>query len=131
MKFLSSQISYFFSERGARENISALLKYLLLLILVIARYSVLFHVIMLYAEGRYHSWITGVYWTLTVMTTLGFGDITFASDIGRFFSIVVLLSGIVLLPAISTAVERIRNCELKRHAWGLPIVATRSIQISL
>jgi voltage-gated potassium channel len=52
---------------------------------------------MLYAEGRYHSWITGVYWTLTVMTTLGFGDITFASDIGRFFSIIVLLSGIVLL----------------------------------
>jgi voltage-gated potassium channel len=97
MKFLSSQISYFFSERGARENIGALVKYLVLLILVIALYSVLFHVIMLYAEGRYHSWITGVYWTLTVMTTLGFGDITFASDIGRFFSIVVLLSGIVLL----------------------------------
>lgn len=97
MKFLSSQISYFFSERGTRENIGALLKYLLLLILVIALYSVLFHVIMLYAEGRYHSWITGIYWTLTVMTTLGFGDITFASDIGRFFSILVLLSGIVLL----------------------------------
>jgi voltage-gated potassium channel len=97
MKFLSSQISYFFSEPGTRENISALLKYLVLLILIIVLYSVLFHVIMLYAEGRYHSWITGVYWTLTVMTTLGFGDITFASDIGRFFSIIVLLSGIVLL----------------------------------
>jgi hypothetical protein len=50
---------------------------------------------MLYAEGRYHSWITGLYWTLPVMTTLGFGDITFASDIGRLFSIIVLLSGIV------------------------------------
>jgi voltage-gated potassium channel len=94
---LSSQISDFFSEPGTRENISALLKYLVLLILIIVLYSVLFHVIMLYAEGRYHSWITGVYWTLTVMTTLGFGDITFASDIGRFFSIIVLLSGIVLL----------------------------------
>jgi voltage-gated potassium channel len=32
-----------------------------------------------------------------VMSTLGFGDITFTSDIGRVFSIVVLLSGIVLL----------------------------------
>ena len=52
---------------------------------------------MLHAEGRYHSWITGIYWTLTVMTTLGFGDITFTSDIGRVFSLVVLLSGIVLL----------------------------------
>ncbi|HSK74671.1 MAG TPA: NAD-binding protein [Pyrinomonadaceae bacterium] len=52
---------------------------------------------MLYAEDREFSWITGLYWTLTVMSTLGFGDITFESDIGRAFSIVVLLSGIVLL----------------------------------
>jgi len=28
------------------------------------------------------------------MSTLGFGDITFHSDLGRLFSIVVLLSGI-------------------------------------
>ena len=97
MKFLSSQISYFLSERETRQNIRALLKYLAFLIVVIAVYSVVFHLIMLHAEGRYHSWMTGIYWTLTVMTTLGFGDITFTSDIGRLFSIVVLLSGIVLL----------------------------------
>jgi hypothetical protein len=51
-------------------------KYLVLLILIIILYSVLFHLIMLYAEGRYHSWITGLYWTLPVMTILSFGDIT-------------------------------------------------------
>jgi Trk K+ transport system NAD-binding subunit len=53
-------------------------------------------------EGKDYSWITGVYWTLTVMSTLGFGDITFHSDIGRLFSIAVLLSGtlfmLILLP---------------------------------
>ena len=97
MKFLTSQISYFLNERAARQNIRALLKYVMFTAAVIAVYSVLFHLIMLHAEGRYHSWITGIYWTLTVMTTLGFGDITFTSDIGRLFSIVVLLSGIVLL----------------------------------
>ena len=32
-----------------------------------------------------------------VMTTLGFGEITFASDIGRGFSLVVLHSGVVFL----------------------------------
>ena len=48
-------------------------------------------------EGQEHSWLTGVYWTLTVMSTLGFGDITFTSDAGRAFSIVVLLSGMVFL----------------------------------
>ena len=41
--------------------------------------------------------MTGFYWTLTVMSTLGFGDITFESDLGRLFSIVVLVTGIVLL----------------------------------
>jgi Trk K+ transport system NAD-binding subunit len=48
-------------------------------------------------EGQQHSWLTGVYWTLTVMSTLGFGDITFHSDLGRIFSMLVLLSGIVML----------------------------------
>ena len=48
-------------------------------------------------EGQDHSWITGFYWTLTVMSTLGFGDITFQSDIGRLFSMIVLLTGILSL----------------------------------
>jgi voltage-gated potassium channel len=48
-------------------------------------------------EGQQHSWITGFYWTLVVMTTLGFGDITFTSDVGRFFSLIVLVSGVVFL----------------------------------
>jgi voltage-gated potassium channel len=48
-------------------------------------------------EGRSFSWITGFYWTLTVMSTLGFGDITFNSDLGRAFSMVVLSSGVVVL----------------------------------
>jgi Trk K+ transport system NAD-binding subunit len=97
MKFLTTQISYFLNQNQIRQNISALLKYVLFLLGVIAVYTVLFHLIMLYAEGRDFSWITGLYWTLTVMSTLGFGDITFESDAGRVFTIVVLLSGIVLL----------------------------------
>jgi hypothetical protein len=67
-----------------------------MLVLVFVVYSVLFHILMLF-EGRDYSWITGLYWTLTVMSTLGFGDITFHSDIGKLFSIIVLLNGIVLL----------------------------------
>ena len=48
-------------------------------------------------EGQEHTWITGFYWTLTVMSTLGFGDITFQTDLGRLFSIVVLVSGMIFL----------------------------------
>ncbi len=97
MKFVLSHLADFVGERQVRRNLRAFLQYLLFVIGVISAYSVLFHLVMLHAEGQRHSWLTGFYWTLTVMTTLGFGDITFHTDIGRLFSIAVLLSGVVLL----------------------------------
>ncbi|HSC26992.1 MAG TPA: NAD-binding protein [Vicinamibacterales bacterium] len=97
MKFLSSQLAYLLSDRETRANIRALVKYLLFLAALVLIYAVLFHVIKQQIEGEQHSWVTGFYWTLVVMTTLGFGDITFESDVGRLFSIVVLLSGVVFL----------------------------------
>src|SRR5687767_9490516 len=97
MKFLLSQLAFLTSEPEARANLGALAKYFAFLIALVAVYAVLFHVIKLQVEGEPHSWVTGVYWTLVVMTTLGFGDITFTSDLGRVFSIVVLLSGVVFL----------------------------------
>jgi Trk K+ transport system NAD-binding subunit len=97
MKTLSTQLSYFFQNKEIRQNLPILLKYVGALVVVIVVFTVGFHFIMLYAEGREHSWITGLYWTLTVMSTLGFGDITFQSDVGRLFSVVVLVTGIVML----------------------------------
>src|SRR5688572_12485229 len=97
MKYLSSQIGFLFAEGETRGNLAALLKYFAFLVLLVTAYAVLFHLIMGRIEGQQHSWITGFYWTLVVMTTLGFGDITFTSDVGRLFSILVLLSGVVFL----------------------------------
>jgi Trk K+ transport system NAD-binding subunit len=96
VKFLASELLAILSQKQMQKNVRALSRYLAVLGLLVALYSVLFHVLMLY-EQRDHSWLTGVYWTLTVMSTLGFGDITFQSDLGRVFTIVVLLSGVVLL----------------------------------
>lgn len=96
MKFLPSQIAFFMQSRSAQRNMRFLFRFVLLLVAVITLYSVLFHVIMDY-EGRDYSWATGFYWTLTVMSTLGFGDITFLSDTGKLFTLVVLLSGIIFL----------------------------------
>lgn len=96
MKFVGSQLVYYLSDRDFKRNSKVLFKYLIILGIVIIIFSVLFHFIMGY-EGQDHSWVTGFYWTLTVMSTLGFGDITFTSDLGRVFSIVVLLSGIFML----------------------------------
>lgn len=99
MKSLVAVVAAFMESRSSRTNLWTLAKLLGILFGLIALYSVLFHVIM-EREGHHHSWITGLYWTLTVMTTLGFGDITFASDLGRGFSVVVLVTGVMFLLVI-------------------------------
>jgi Trk K+ transport system NAD-binding subunit len=96
MKFLTPQLAYLLSRRETRLNLRALFLYLFFLAGTVTVYAVLFHALMLH-EGQQHTWFTGFYWTLTVMSTLGFGDITFHTDLGRAFSMLVLISGIVLL----------------------------------
>ncbi|HEX6307567.1 MAG TPA: NAD-binding protein [Longimicrobiales bacterium] len=97
MKFLPAQLAAITEGGLQRRNLRLLSRFLLFLAAMVALYSVLFHVLM-QAEGQTeHSWLTGFYWTLTVMSTLGFGDITFESDIGRAFSVVVLISGVMFL----------------------------------
>lgn len=93
---MPSQLAFLLSEREARRNLRTLARYAIVLTGSIGVFTVLFHAIMVY-EGQRHSWLTGLYWTLTVMSTLGFGDITFRSDLGRAFTIVVLVYGIVML----------------------------------
>ena len=97
MKLLGSQLSSIFSEGEMRRDISALLRYLAFLFAIILAYALIFQLIMVGVEEQSHSWIAGIYWTLVTMTTLGVGDITFTSDIGRLFSVFVLASGVVLL----------------------------------
>ena len=96
MKFIPAQIIYFTRSRTTKRNFKLLFNFTLVLAILVLIYSVLFHYIMLFEEKEF-SWITGFYWTLTVMSTLGFGDITFASDLGKAFTMLVLLSGILFL----------------------------------
>ncbi len=96
MKSLLPELLFFAQNKTTRRNSVTLLKFLAFLFLIIGFYSILFHVLMMF-EGRYYSWVTGFYWTMTVMSTLGFGDITFHSDTGLIFTIFVLISGILFL----------------------------------
>jgi len=96
VKFIPAQLMFFLQGKTTKRNIRSLLRFFITLVLVVVMYSILFHYLMA-AEDREFSWITGFYWTLTVMSTLGFGDITFHGDVGRAFSLVVLLSGVLFL----------------------------------
>ena len=99
MKALMSVIGARMHPRAYQSNLLVLFRLMAILLGLIIAYSMIFHVIMA-QEGQEHSWMTGVYWTLTTMTTLGFGDITFDSDTGKLFSIAVLVSGVIFLLVI-------------------------------
>jgi voltage-gated potassium channel len=100
MKILGLILS-FLTAPVRRRNLRLMMILLAAFVALVAIFSTAFHELM-ETEGRRYSWATAVYWTLVTMTTLGFGDITFESDAGRLFSVVVLLSGtlflLVLLP---------------------------------
>lgn len=101
LKGFTPQIAYFMKRRTSKKNLKVLLKLVLILGGIITVFTIVFHFLMLREDQRF-TWITGLYWTLTVMSTLGFGDITFQTDLGRLFSICVLLTGttfmLILLP---------------------------------
>ncbi len=101
MKSIAAQILILTSERSSRRNLKTLGKFMIALVIMIVVYSFIFHLIM-DMENREHTWLTGVYWTLVTMSTTGYGDQTFESDLGKVFTIVVILSGtlflLVLLP---------------------------------
>jgi voltage-gated potassium channel len=96
MKFSSAVFSYILNNRTQRRNLLILVRLLAVFFVLITIYSVVFHLLMA-REGQEFTWVTGFYWTLTVMSTLGFGDITFHTDVGRLFSMLVLATGMVFL----------------------------------
>ena len=96
MKTVPAQMAALLTRRPTQRNVRLVVRFIVVLVALIVAYSIGFHLLMA-REGQSHSLLTGLYWTLTVMSTLGFGDITFHTDLGRVFSILVLMSGMLFL----------------------------------
>lgn len=60
-------------------------------------YSFMFDYLMHTYENKEYDFITAIYWVIISMTTVGYGDIYFRSQIGQFYTIVVVLSGVVMI----------------------------------
>jgi voltage-gated potassium channel len=100
VKLVTSMLSML-SAPHVRGSLRALLRVLVAFLVAVVVFSIGFQGLM-ELEGQAHTWWSSVYWTIVTMTTLGFGDITFESDLGRMYSVLVLLTGslliLVLLP---------------------------------
>ncbi len=104
MKLLPSAIySLANGKSTGRRNLSQLLKLILIVLVFVLLSSAVFHLLMEREDrGGNFEWFDGIYWTMVTMTTLGYGEITFQSGLGKLFSIGVMLFGmmsmLVILP---------------------------------
>ncbi len=96
MKTAAAELA-FFLRRQALKNLKLLFGYFVFIFSMVLGYAFLFRYLMWHLEGRTYSLMAGIYWVITVMTTLGFGDITFHTDAGFLFATIVTLSGVVFL----------------------------------
>ena len=96
VKHVAILVAALLARGKQRANLRVLLGLIGILAVIVILFSVIFHVIMA-REGQQHSWVTGFYWTIVAMSTLGFGDVTFTSDLGRVFSVLVVATGTVLM----------------------------------
>lgn len=96
MKTLGALVTSSLHSRQQRTNLRVLVNLLIMLTAIVAAYTVAFHLIMA-REGQDHSWLSGFYWTMVTMSTLGYGDLSFHSDLGRMFAVVVVMSGTVFM----------------------------------
>ena len=98
MKFLPTALFALTNGKSSGwRNVRQLIGLVLLVLVFVLISSVVFHWIAAH-EGMVVDnnnndikWYDGFYWTMVTMSTLGYGDITFSSPLGKFYSLGVML----------------------------------------
>jgi len=70
------------------------------ILIIILFYTMLFLLLQDNFNIRTDDAITALYWVITTMTTTGFGDIYPVTTVGRIFTIIVILTGILIFFAV-------------------------------
>jgi voltage-gated potassium channel len=99
LKFTPQRPLHMLQRITSKRNAMLLVRLFAIFILMLVAYSAAFQYIM-HMEGREYSYIAGLYWIISTMSTLGQGDITFFSDIGMLFTLLVLCTGVFFLLAL-------------------------------
>jgi len=99
LKFTPQRPLHMLQRITSKRNAMLLVRLFVIFLLMLVTYSAAFQYIM-HIEGREYSYIAGLYWIVSTMSTLGQGDITFISDIGMLFTLLVLCTGVFFLLAL-------------------------------
>jgi len=75
-----------------------------------------------YRNEQIHNWADALYFTVTALTTTGFGDITLPGTLGRLTSVAIMIFGVTLFFNLARALispskvrYRCPSCGLQRH----------------
>lgn len=66
-------------------------------LIILFIYSEAFIILKYYYENERYTLLDGVYWVISTITTVGYGDVVFYTHIGKVFTIVVMLTGILFV----------------------------------
>ena len=135
MKFLPAQFAYLLSQREMRRNLKSLGKFLVILVVLIFAFAELFHLIMGHVEHQDHSWVTGLYWTLTVMTTLGLSiardeELDIVTDSGEYHEALLASDEEIIIDALLSDAKSLTAGVLDRQqALGELVFALSGINL--
>lgn len=77
--------------------------FLFVVVMVVCIGTIMFMIEGTHEESSFNNIFTSIYWAIVTMTTVGYGDITPVTSIGRFLSAVVMLLGYTII-AVPTGI---------------------------
>lgn len=95
---------------------------ILVFLLTVSMVVLVMGTVMYVVEGPRNGFVnipTGIYWAITTMTTVGFGDITPKTDLGRFIASIMMLMGwgVLAVPTGIVTAEMVSERE-SRPTWA-------------
>jgi voltage-gated potassium channel len=96
VRFLRGE--HFFLRKFSPTNIIVIRIIYILLSIIFVSAGMIFYAENDLPESQINTFFDAVYFSIVTLTTVGFGDITPVSTYGRFITILIIVSGIILIP---------------------------------
>ncbi len=112
--FLNEGYSLMIALRDSMRKI--IVFFLFVVILVICIGSIMYMIEGTQENSRFSNIFTSIYWAIVTMTTVGYGDITPTTSVGRFLSAIVMLLGytIIAVPTGIVSASMAKNYKNKK-----------------
>lgn len=115
--------------RAIKASMPKILVFLSAIVIIVTIVGALMYVIEAPYNPKFSSIPQGIYWAVTTLTTVGFGDITPITGLGKFFSVIVMIMGYAIIavptgiisaemvnPTIHLNTQVCSHCGFNKHA---------------